>query len=156
MRDSRLGTFGALALLFALLRQGRGARRDRRSSRGTARWRSLARRDHLALAWRSGTGTRRCRRGATAWPGRPAGRTGWRSRSALAVGAIAALVLLVVFGLAALIGLLLAAVGGRHLLQPLRRRQIGGHTGDTIGAAQQIAETLLLAGLSVGWTSILA
>jgi len=39
-------------------------------------------------------------------------------------------------------------------LSSLSVRRIGGHTGDTIGAAQQIAETLLLAGLSIGWATI--
>ena len=43
------------------------ARRSRCSARQSSR-----------DAWRSGTGTPRCRRGATAWPGRPGGRTGWR------------------------------------------------------------------------------
>ena len=41
------------------------------------------------------------------------------------------------------------------LFSSFATRQIGGHTGDTIGAAQQIGEALLLAGLSAGWTYIL-
>jgi adenosylcobinamide-GDP ribazoletransferase len=36
----------------------------------------------------------------------------------------------------------------------LAREQIGGHTGDTIGAAQQIAEALLLAGLAAQWHAL--
>ncbi len=36
----------------------------------------------------------------------------------------------------------------------LTRRQIGGYTGDTVGAAQQIAETVLFAGLSAAWMPV--
>ncbi len=80
-------------------------------------------------------------------PDRPALAVG------LAVGAVAAFVLLVGFGMAALIALLMAAAA-TGLLSQLVRQQIGGHTGDTIGAAQQIAETLLFAGLAIGAPSI--
>jgi len=49
------------------------------------------------------------------------------------------LVLLFLKGLAAL-SVLLVMIGLRRLLVVGFRRQIGGYTGDTLGAAQQIAE----------------
>ena len=49
------------------------------------------------------------------------------------------LVLLFLKGLAAL-SLLLVMIGLRRLIIVIFRRQIGGYTGDTLGAAQQIAE----------------
>ena len=91
------------------------------------------------------------RRDGLAWS---AGRPDWLALAiGLAMGAVAALVLLIAFGVAALIGILAAAVGV-GTLSSLAARQIGGHTGDTVGAAQQLAETLLLAGVSIGWATI--
>jgi len=49
------------------------------------------------------------------------------------------LVLLVLKGIAAL-SLLLVMIGLRRLIVMIFRRQIGGYTGDTLGAAQQICE----------------
>jgi adenosylcobinamide-GDP ribazoletransferase len=42
-----------------------------------------------------------------------------------------------------------------YLFTRLSERQIGGHTGDTIGASQQIAEAAMLAGLTAGWQTYL-
>jgi adenosylcobinamide-GDP ribazoletransferase len=151
MRDHRLGTFGALALLFSVL------------IRAAALAGIAIRPGHAALAlvaaailsrsmalWHWNT-TMPARRDGLAWS---AGRPDWLALAiGLAVGAVAALPLLIVFGLAALIGILAAAVA-IGTLSSLSVRRIGGHTGDTIGAAQQIAETLLLAGLSIGWATI--
>ena len=63
------------------------------------------------------------------------------------VALVAAVLLLFAFKFAALLALLLAAAGVT-LFSRLAERQIGGHTGDTIGASQQIAEALLFAGLA--------
>jgi adenosylcobinamide-GDP ribazoletransferase len=77
-----------------------------------------------------------------------AGRPDWLALAiGLVVGAVVAIVLVAVFGLPALIGILLAAVAV-GFFSGLCRRQIGGHTGDTIGAAQQITECLIFVGLS--------
>jgi adenosylcobinamide-GDP ribazoletransferase len=84
-----------------------------------------------------------------------AGRPDWLALIiGLGIGAVTGLMLLVAFGLAALLAIVMAATGAA-LFSDLCRRQVGGHTGDTIGAAQQIAEALLLAGLSIGWAGIL-
>jgi adenosylcobinamide-GDP ribazoletransferase len=62
-------------------------------------------------------------------------------------GLVAAILLIVAFGWAAVLALALAVVA-IGLFSPFTDRRFGGHTGDTIGAAQQIAETLLFVGLS--------
>ena len=69
------------------------------------------------------------------------------SRSRLETGLIGAIVLTVALGLAAFLGLVLAAAAA-FLFTGLIRQRLGGHTGDTIGAAQQITEALLFVGLS--------
>jgi cobalamin synthase len=40
------------------------------------------------------------------------------------------------------------------VLSSVADKRLGGHTGDTIGAAQQVAEALIFTGLSVGGTTI--
>ena len=152
MRDSRLGTYGALALIFVTLTRAAALAAlaiiplyaalaligAAALSRSMALWHwnaTLPARDE-GMAW-------------------AAGRPDWLALLiGLGIGAVAGLMLLVAFGLAALLAIVMAAAGAA-LFSDLCRRQVGGHTGDTIGAAQQIAEALLLAGLSVGWAGIL-
>lgn len=151
MRDSRIGTYGVLALVFAIvikatalaaigLRPGHGALAlicvavlSRALALGHWRATPPARADGLA---------------------RVAGRP---DNVALAIGAAtgaaAAFVLLIAFGAAALIAVAISAAG-MALFSRLCMRQIGGHSGDTIGAAQQIAETLMLIGLASGWSPV--
>ncbi len=153
MRDSRLGSYGALALVFTIL----------------ARIAALAalgiRPGHAALALICAAIVSRA---LALWhwhetpPARAEGiahAAGRPDRTAfligLATGAIALALLLSAFGMAALIGALMAAVAV-GLFSAATLRQIGGHTGDTVGAAQQLAETLLIAGLAIGSPSIAA
>lgn len=147
MRDSRLGVYGALALLFTIL----------------VKLAALS-----AIGLRPGYGALALVMAAVAsralalwhWSATPPARSDGLAHAAgqpdptaltlgLAIGALAALVLLVFFGTAALIGVLMAGVGV-GLFSDLAKRQVRGHTGDTIGAAQQIAEALLLTGLAAG------
>ncbi len=152
MRDSRLGTFGALALGLALLLKA-GAL----GAIGVSPWRGAlailcAAAVSRALALWHWSATMPARTdGMAASAGRPDSDS--LMVSAIA-GALAALFLLFAFKLAALLALLLAAVGVR-LFTRLSERQIGGHTGDTIGAAQQIGEALLFVGLSSAATTVL-
>ena len=145
MRDSRIGTFGVLALSLTLL----------------IRVASLA---HLAtqpgLASGAVVATASISRVLAMWhwsslpPARYVGlarQAGSPDRLALAIatflGGVVLTAALLVFGRAAALGFALA-IGGVWLLSRLCRAAIRGHTGDTIGAAQQVAETLLLAGFS--------
>ncbi len=153
MRDSRLGSYGALALVFTIF----------------AKVAALAalgvRPGHAALALFCAAIVSRAL-ALWHWHETPPARTegvahaaGCPDRAAfllgLTTGAVALAALLVAFGMAALIGALMAAVAV-GLLSATTHRQIGGHTGDTIGAAQQLAETLLIAGLAIASPSIAA
>lgn len=150
MRDSRLGAFGGLVLVFVILLKAAALAAigidplagllailvAATISRAAAlwHWRDLpqARNDGLAVS-----------------VGRPEESGLVLAAATAAVLALAALPL---FGVSLLIAILLAGlvIAG---FSALCRRMIGGHTGDTIGAAQQLAETAILVGLSAGWTS---
>ena len=147
LRDSRLGTYGALALIFVIaIKIGALVAMAYRPDRAAIALLAAALLSRSMALWHWNA-TLPARREGLAWA---AGRPDWMALAiALGAGAVAALVLLIVFGLAALIGILLAAAAV-GLFSDLCWRQIGGHTGDTIGAAQQIAEALLLLGLAVG------
>jgi adenosylcobinamide-GDP ribazoletransferase len=145
MRDSRLGAYGALALVFTIL-----VKVGALAAIGASLWAGvlaivLAATASRAIAlWHWGATMPARSDGMAASAGRP-------DAQALAVGSlvglVAAVLLLFAFKFAALLALLLAAVG-IILFSRLADRQIGGHTGDTIGASQQIAEALLFAGLA--------
>jgi adenosylcobinamide-GDP ribazoletransferase len=147
MRDSRLGTFGALALLFVLLGKlsALSAIGLQPGFGGVALLAAAMLSRSMALwYWNS---TMPARSDGLA---RSAGRPDWLSLAlGLILGLVAGVALLIAFGLSAVLAILLAVVGVR-LFSSLCRRQIGGHTGDTIGAAQQIAEALVLVGVTAG------
>lgn len=152
MRDSRLGTFGALALLFSvLIRAGALAAilyAGAISAAATILMAAIISRSMALWHWNA---TLPARSDGMA---RAAGRPDWLALAiGLGAGAVAALVLLLLFGLPGLIGVLLAALA-TGVFTGICIRQIGGHTGDTIGAAQQIAETALLLGLTIRLTNL--
>jgi adenosylcobinamide-GDP ribazoletransferase len=138
MRDSRLGTFGALALVVTLL----------------LRWSTLAdiaEPRYVAIALISAHAAARA--GMTAFmhlvpparadglssdAGRPPGQ---RVAAALAIGIF---ILLFGFGAkGAMISLLLLAVAG-IITARIAIRQIGGQTGDVLGAFEQVGEAIVL------------
>jgi adenosylcobinamide-GDP ribazoletransferase len=152
MRDSRIGSFGVLALVFsvalrigalAALLVGAGTGATVAAVLGAAALsRALA---LLPMATLPAARTNGLGHGV----GRPAGST-----------------LAVCFGVAALLGLglppaagmswphavpaALCALAAAVLMTRLASRQIGGHTGDVAGACQQMAEAAYLIGL-VAW-----
>jgi adenosylcobinamide-GDP ribazoletransferase len=147
MRDSRLGTYGAMALLFVVLTKVATL-----GAIGVSPWRGA-----LALVCAAVVS-----RALALWhwsttlPARPDGMAASAGRpddDSLAVagiaGGVAGLLLLIFFTFAGLLALLLAAVGARLTVR-IAEDQIGGHTGDTIGATQQVTETLLFVGLAAG------
>ncbi len=146
MRDPRLGSFGAIALTLALLLRigalttladplpvGAALIAAGAVSRGLlplamSRW-PAARADGLAAA-----------------AGRP--HLGRSLAASLVAGLIALLVLDAVSAIAAL----LAAAGAALAMAVLARRQIGGLTGDVLGAMQQLAEIGFLLGVvALAW-----
>ena len=134
MRDPRIGSFGALALVLAVL-----------ARIGTLA--SLAEPALVAAVLIAGGAASRAplpvlmaalpparHEGLAAGAGRP------HPLRAAAGVAIAVLLALALLSPAIAAGGLIAAACGALLLVPLARHQIGGHTGDVLGAAQQLAE----------------
>jgi adenosylcobinamide-GDP ribazoletransferase len=140
MRDPRLGSFGALALMLATL----------------ARIAALA-----ALAPPALAGAALVAAAAASRAGLPAimtslppARSGGLSaaagrphplRVAAAIG-IAALLAFVLLAPGMALGGLAGAAGALLIAGALASRQLGGHTGDVLGAAQQLAEIGFLFG----------
>ena len=146
MRDSRLGTYGALALIVsALLRVGAlaeltgggppAAGAALVAAAAVSRTASLWPLHSLPPARADGLGF---------MAGRPAGRA---MLAAVLLSVVPALLAALFVGLAATCtGLALAALAAAAVTA-LARRQIGGATGDVAGAAQQAAEIAFLLGL---------
>lgn len=137
MRDSAIGTFGALALIFSIgLRAtalaGMSGAGLAALSLITAACVSRA----LMVGVMSGLGAARDD-GLGAEAGRP------ETELALTAMAIAAVAAFVLSG--AMAWILLAAGGlAAVAMMALAKRQIGGHTGDVLGATQQVSETAML------------
>ena len=152
MRDSHLGTFGALALIFSVLLRAGALTAILYAGTVAAVMAILATaaisRSMALWHWNA---TMPARDDGMA---RGAGRPDWLALAiALGIGGVATIILLIPFGLAGLIGVLFAALVIAVFTNACAR-QIGGHTGDTIGAAQQLAETALLLGLTVRLTNL--
>ncbi|MGI3900864.1 MAG: adenosylcobinamide-GDP ribazoletransferase [Janthinobacterium lividum] len=152
MRDSRLGSYGALAIGFSLLLR-------------TACVAALVERGGPALAAAALIGAGAASRGFGLMPMAllPAARSDGLGHGA---GRLPATVLPTAAGLGAAICLVVPAIVGADWSRAamalglaalaagwttrLARRQIGGHTGDVAGACQQLCEVALLLGLLVG------
>ncbi|MGH6677611.1 MAG: adenosylcobinamide-GDP ribazoletransferase [Bradyrhizobium sp.] len=138
MRDSRIGTFGACALVISLMLRW-SAISDIRSPGSVATALLVAHAASRAMlpAFMRLVPTARTD-GLSAGAGQPP------IRSAIIAFALGAICLASGFGTSAmLIGVLaLAAIGA--LLARLSLKQIGGQTGDVLGAAEQMAEAAVL------------
>jgi adenosylcobinamide-GDP ribazoletransferase len=144
MRDSSIGTYGAVALILVL----------------AVRWSALASITDLHAAAGVLVLSHTSARGLLAvipeyWrPARADGISasagkGNLTSSAVAIGLTIAVALLLDAGPVALASVL-AAAGGIVAVAAVASRYLGGYTGDVFGAAEQIAETLaLLAAVSV-------
>jgi adenosylcobinamide-GDP ribazoletransferase len=150
MKDSRIGSYGALALMLSLLvRVGALSALVLMDGAGAA---ALA---LLASACLS--------RAAMVWhwhalpPARPDGvaaRVGQPARAALIAAAGSGLVLflvllLPVMSLPRVVLTVLAALLAGHVFTLRIKARLGGHTGDTIGAMQQVTDMALLASLAL-------
>jgi adenosylcobinamide-GDP ribazoletransferase len=140
MRDPRIGSYGALALVLALLtRAGALAAVAAPWAVGAALITAGAV-SRAALPAVMATMPNARVDGLGAGAGRP---HPLRAAAALLVGALIAVALLGHAAAAAL----LAAAGGALAVALLAKRQIGGCTGDVLGAVQQLAEIGVLLGV---------
>jgi adenosylcobinamide-GDP ribazoletransferase len=139
MRDSRIGTFGGLALVLSL------------AARGTA-LAALAQPARVAVALIVASTLGRGAIGVlllTSAPARPDGlaaelRTSRFGRTALAPGFAAVLAFaLLPFGVA--LGVTIAALVSALVIAWMAHRQLGGYTGDVLGAAVVVTECAVLA-----------
>ncbi len=137
MRDSRVGSYGVLALVFsvAIRASALAALPDAGLAVAALVAAGALSRSGLAVV---ATALEPARRdGLAAAQGKPTATT---TALALAFGGMIAVVALGWVGLSAIA----AAAGATWLVAETARRQIGGHTGDVFGAAQQLAEAAVL------------
>ena len=141
MKDSRLGSYGALALMLSVL----------------ARWIGISALEHPLLLVLSvilaGAFSRTVMIvvAISLAPARKAGlaaTAGEPTLTAAVIGALTILPFAVILGWAGLIAIAAAALAPVPVCL-LAQRKIGGKTGDIIGAAQQCAEVSVL--LVIGW-----
>lgn len=151
MKDSRIGSYGALALGLSLLLRVTALAAIMAAAGPWATAGGVL----IAAIWSRAVGVALMARlgparmtGASAAVRRPSEVTAYWAIGLAVVGAplIAAAVSLSIAGLGC--GLLLAAVALRWL-ERLSRRLIGGQTGDIVGAAQQITEIAVYLGFAL-------
>ena len=147
MRDSRLGAYGAIALVLALMLRATSLAALAERGLGLAVFALIcagaASRTAGLLPLLLSTPARRD--GAGAMMPRPTGET---LRLALLLAGAASLPLLFAgLSVSQVIGANLAAALAAYAVARLAERQIGGYTGDVLGAAQQTAEIAALLAL---------
>ncbi len=137
MRDSRLGTYGALVLLvsFAAKLSALAAIPDGTIVQSLIAAHALAR---GVLPWMAMNLPYARKDGLAANAGRPDAAT-----AALAAAFAVAIAWLSLSFANALLAAIMAAAGALGMAW-LARRQIGGQTGDVLGCAEQVAETAIL------------
>ena len=144
MRDPALGTYGALALVFTigLRATALGALEDFPAALAALLASAAVSRAVLPALLRGLPPARA--EGLGHHAGRPDGDI---VRIGLAAAAVIALVLLPFWSAVAALA---AAAAGAWAVAALARRALGGQTGDVLGAAQQVAETLFLLAVIAG------
>ncbi|TCO73969.1 adenosylcobinamide-GDP ribazoletransferase [Rhodovulum euryhalinum] len=143
MRDSRIGSYGAVALglvlalkAAALAHLGAGAVAALVAAHALSRLAVLLTMARMPYARPDGKAGF-----STAGPGQDG------MRIALATGLLTVLGLALASGLAAAVSAVLAAAAVTLWLGAMLRRRLGGYTGDGLGAVQQLSETAILLGL---------
>lgn len=150
MKDSRIGSYGAIALVlsFTLRAAMLAALADRLSPLAAAILLPAAAalaRAFMVTHWQSLPSARE--QGLAAAAGQPDVFTAAMALAAATI--LAGIPVLAVLGLPALfLALLLVAIGA-FLITRLAARRINGHTGDTIGAVEQVGEIAVLLAFSL-------
>jgi adenosylcobinamide-GDP ribazoletransferase len=145
MRDSRIGSFGVLALVFSVALRAAALAAFPGTGRAVAALIAAhaVGRGVLPLVLRALAPARADGLGAAA--GRPEPVVAWTAAAIAAV--IAFFMLDFLPALAALAATALAAA----LVAGLARRQIGGYTGDVLGAIEQVSETVMILAAAASW-----
>ena len=138
MRDSRSGVFGVLALIFSVALRAAAIAAIADPGAVLAALLTAAALSRGLLPGMMRALPLASANGLAASAGRPGSGVGWLA--ALLGGLIA----LAVLGPAAGIGAIAFAVAAVAAVAMLARRWIGGYNGDTLGAAQQVAEIAVL------------
>lgn len=150
MKDSRIGTYGAIALILSfLIRAAAIAALIREVSAVSVAAALVATacvsRAVMVWHWQSLPPAREA--GVAVSAGQPGSQ---QARTALAFGfLVAILVGLPFFSLMPVLLVLAFAVAATYVFNRFCKRKIEGHTGDTIGATQQITEIVMLVSLAL-------
>ncbi len=138
MRDSRIGAYGVLALVFSVGVRASvlsGMNDPASAAAALIAAGALSRANMVAVMARLEPARKD---GLSATAGRPGNSAQF---AALMIGAVLAAGLL---GFISALAALLAGAGAAAALAWLARRQVGGHTGDVLGAVQQAGEIAVL------------
>jgi adenosylcobinamide-GDP ribazoletransferase len=141
MKDSRIGTYGAIALVLSFgIRAAALAEvaRELAPISAATTLLAVAAVSRAAMVWHWSILAAAKPDGVAASAGRPSPKD--RQKASIAAVALAAVLLLPTTGPKALLGCLLVASLCALSFTAHVRRRISGHTGDTIGATQQICE----------------
>lgn len=147
MRDSNIGAFGVLALIFSV-----GTRAAALSAIPGADigFTAIVAAAALSRGWLPGVMhilPLASESGLAALVGRPAQRT-----ALLAIG-LGTFIACISLGLSAGVSAIILSGLGITATVMLARRMIGGYNGDTLGATQQIAETIILIGIAASFSA---
>ncbi len=149
MKDSRVGTFGVLALLFAIGLQAAalaGIVAAHGALAGGAAFLAAATLSRAAMLWPMIRLPSARADGASASVGRPSREAGATAAGIAAL--VAAVILLPSAGIGAMLAALMATIVGGVVMTALAERHIGGQTGDVIGATQQVSQIAILLALA--------
>lgn len=144
MRDSRIGVYGVLALIFSVGLRGGALAAMSEPGTGFAALLAAAALSRGLLPGMMYVMPLASASGLAAGVGTP---TRGAAGLAMGIGAFGAVVFL---GLGAGVGIMLLAGTAVVVIALLARRTLGGYNGDTLGAAQQVAEIAILIGIAGG------
>ncbi|MGV8936703.1 MAG: adenosylcobinamide-GDP ribazoletransferase [Allorhizobium sp.] len=150
MKDSRIGTYGATALIlsFGLRASALAALAEHLSIVAAAACLpAVAALSRALMVWHWSALPSARADGVAVAAGQP--ERSARNQALLTGLVLTALLVLPGAGLPALLCALAAAALGVAAVTAMVRAKIGGHTGDTIGAAQQICEAVALCALAI-------
>ncbi|MBO6636735.1 MAG: adenosylcobinamide-GDP ribazoletransferase [Roseitalea sp.] len=149
MRDSAIGTYGVLAVAGSMLLQvtALAALCDAGALQGSGALIAAHAASRAAMVWHWSNLPPARADGVAARSGQPTGQA--VNVAFVTSAAILTIVAIISLGVVTTIVALLVTMAATMGVSWLARRMIDGHTGDTIGATEQIARAMMLAGLAM-------